>query len=535
MFIVLTCAVSAFSIPIAINSYSYSSGGGQPYSAYPDTGTKELTNGISPPAVLSDAGWVGFLNSSPVIVFDFGTVQAADVVKISYFYGYASVGAPASADISFSSDGVNYSTPVHFTGFTGGTTGGSATNTVYITVSGSGRYMKVISTKQYTWQMLGEICAESYPAYTYDASTKPDNSYLDSSSELLDGYYPVTQTGTPWGDAGWVGWLNKHAIIYFDLGTVKEVGSLQIYYFYGSGGIASPLAADISFSDDGVTYSNTIQHGAFLEPAGSYTALEVISTGNITARYVKVDVTPDGQWLFLGEIYFPNESRATLLNAVHKTMTIDGQISDWSTVPEQIELDTAGRGDLVCGLRFAWDTDYLYMLMQEKSGCTIQKEAYNVFVYGIDLPGMGPWNFQSVGFSMNFTNADSAENIQSFNPWFGFNSNSSNNLYIARLNNLNSLTILPIVNCKVASSGQFSNNSRVIEAALKWSDLVKCVRSYRQPDPNIISAIKAGFKFGCEPLLVDGDPNRQSYVGGSKNKIPNGHDENSCDVVLVEQ
>jgi hypothetical protein len=41
-----------------------------------------------------------------------------------------------------------------------------------------------------------------------------------------------------------------------------------------------------------------------------------------------------------------------------------------------------------------------------------------------------------------------------------------------------------------------------------------------------------GFRFGCDPMLIEWNHQRQSYIGGAQYMRPNGHDVNSRDIVL---
>ena len=47
-----------------------------------------------------------------------------------------------------------------------------------------------------------------------------------------------------------------------------------------------------------------------------------------------------------------------------------------------------------------------------------------------------------------------------------------------------------------------------------------------------LGPIKPGFRFGCEPVLVEFNHKSQSYLGGAQYIKPTGRDANSRDVVL---
>ncbi|MCX7919544.1 MAG: hypothetical protein N3A72_08050, partial [bacterium] len=217
------------------------------------------------------------------------------------------------------------------------------------------------------------------------------------------------------------------------------------------------------------------------------------------------------------------------------TLTIDGNPSDWSSTTSiaihcDFSASTTG-GKLACDVKFAWDASYLYILVQETAGDTTQNEAANGSLYSA-----APWAFDGISFWIDLDNNNdnrTSPSIGDFNPWFGFSSLGRNDLYIARVNNDAGLVLAPFANGTVATGGSFTSHNRVIEARLSWSDIVSSVDTARQPGGNLLSAISIGFKFGCEPLLIDDNYTKQTFIGGSQYTPPTGADMNSRDIQLV--
>jgi hypothetical protein len=142
------------------------------------------------------------------------------------------------------------------------------------------------------------FCAQ---AATYSYLNTPSGSYPDNGTELTDGYLPVLMDGTPWGDEGWVGFANANPSIIFDLGASQNIAALKLYCFGGTGGINVPAGATISFSEDGTTFSGDVTYGAFNTPTNMVSWTQITTTGK-TGRYVKIQLTSAGEWLFIGEV-----------------------------------------------------------------------------------------------------------------------------------------------------------------------------------------------------------------------------------------
>jgi hypothetical protein len=293
------------SLPI---TYSYSSG--TPNGSYPDSTGSELTDRYLPVVPSSgqswsDTGWVGFANTNPSIIFDLAESQNVNAIKLYCFGGTAGINVPAGASVSFSDDGSTWSSAITYGAFN--TPGSSYVSWTVIPTSGSsGRYVKIELTSAGEWLFIGEVqFLQTIPVlYSYNG-TSPNGQYPDSGEELTDGYLPVIpSSGESWSDTGWVGFANTNPSIIFDLAVSQEISSVKLYCFGGTAGINVPAGASISFSEDGTTWSSAVTYGAFTTPAGSYMSWTIIPTPGSSGRYVKVDLTSAGQWLFIGEAEF---------------------------------------------------------------------------------------------------------------------------------------------------------------------------------------------------------------------------------------
>lgn len=229
------------------------------------------------------------------------------------------------------------------------------------------------------------------------------------------------------------------------------------------------------------------------------------------------------------EILFEQTDIAPSVAAFRGNITVDGDPSDWSELGStSVNLDTGGRGDLVARVRYSWDDTYLYFLIEEQAGDTTQQEAADGTAYSAD-----PYNFDTVAFWIDLDHSNDGEQVaQDFNPWFGFSSAGRTDLATARINNVATFTGAPLIGASRATAGTAGANDRVIEAAVRWADLDLVVDVSRQPEGDLLGAVREGYEFGCEPLLIDDDFNAQSFIGGSQFTTPSGQDANSRDIVL---
>ena len=234
----------------------------------------------------------------------------------------------------------------------------------------------------------------------------------------------------------------------------------------------------------------------------------------------------------------PNYASLIYADRANSAITIDGSVSDWAALTStRMHIDFAGSttgGKLSADIRFAWDANFLYLLVQETTNPTTQtasNEAPNGILYN-----SGPYSFDGISFWVDLDNSNdnrSGNGVQDFNPWFGFSSAGGTDLLIARMNDSASLTAAPLTNAQFKAGGTFASHNRVIECKIKWTDLASNINTSRQPSGNLLGAIAKGFSFGCDPLIIDNNYNKQTYIGGGHYTVPTGADANSRDVMLV--
>jgi hypothetical protein len=218
---------------------------------------------------------------------------------------------------------------------------------------------------------------------------------------------------------------------------------------------------------------------------------------------------------------------STVVKADWAVIDVDGNPADWADLKsEYINLDENCRGNLKCRVKFAWDKDYLYFLVEELPGDTTMTEANSPSKYA-----SGTWSFDGISFVIDVDNSNEWELIGDFNPWYGFSSTGQKNLFFARSHNAREFSQDGFLLSKAATTGSQANNSRVIEAAIKWKGIADNVSKSRQPGGDLTSAVKPGFRFGCDPILVDDGWRGQSFVGGCAK--PSGSDIKSRDILLV--
>ncbi|MCX7018071.1 MAG: hypothetical protein NTY46_03535 [Candidatus Sumerlaeota bacterium] len=221
-------------------------------------------------------------------------------------------------------------------------------------------------------------------------------------------------------------------------------------------------------------------------------------------------------------------------HAPRATIHIDGDVSDWQGVKgDSVRLDTHGRGSLVVDLRFAWDADNFYLVAMERSAGTTHTEAATPESYAA-----APWEYDGISLFIDLRNRNVLEDVKDVNPWFGFSSKLATDMFCVR-SHLEAACLrdqfpksrsvaVRDVKCRTAAGG------RVIEAACAWADMARAVEAHRQPDGGLANAIRPGFKFGCDPLLLENGWRSQSFLSGESSKTPMGDEPWSIDILLEE-
>jgi len=231
------------------------------------------------------------------------------------------------------------------------------------------------------------------------------------------------------------------------------------------------------------------------------------------------------------------------VRAPRATITVDGNKSDWSGLKADVLEITCGAGKLSAEVRYAWNQDYLYILIHEKQGDTTRKEAEDAGSY-LNTPS----SYDGISFFIDVDNRPLSivYDNSDFNPWFGFSSTGRSDLFCARSNKYwphlsgqdayrtyESGNQEMLKNSTVATSGSQSDNSRVIEVAIRWSDIEANVEVKRLRGNNF-PTIKPGLRIGSEPLLLDDEASNQRFLNGSRTARPNGRDTNSRDILLTD-
>lgn len=212
-------------------------------------------------------------------------------------------------------------------------------------------------------------------------------------------------------------------------------------------------------------------------------------------------------------------------------MRIDGEPTKWARIGgPPLRLSTHGRGSLEMELRFAWDRDNLYVMARQTAKGTTTSEAANGAEYA-----KRSWDFDGVSLFFDYRNRNKREDVKDLNVWLGLNSSGQKDLVAVRSHREASPERVPMPGLKVASSGSAAAGDRVVEAAIPWADVAAQVSSHRLPVSGLTPAVRSGFRFGCEPLLLDSGWHAQSFANGSANRIPAGNDEGSVDIVLEDK
>ena len=239
-------------------------------------------------------------------------------------------------------------------------------------------------------------------------------------------------------------------------------------------------------------------------------------------------------------------SQAVKLEAAYSTsITIDGNASDWANLGSgNAKMDTKGRGlhgNLAVDIQYAWDYTNLYILVKENTNYALalaENPAADVTEFQA-----GPYFHDTIGFWLDLDNNSGStngsggivfDNDADFQPWFGFSSTARTDLVYARQDNSGGVMNLGgVANAKMATGGAFAQHNRTIEIAMVWADIAASVDPARQPGGDITTAIKPGYTFGSEPLLVLFDYTGQAFIGPNPGSPGSGVDFNSRDIQLI--
>jgi hypothetical protein len=224
----------------------------------------------------------------------------------------------------------------------------------------------------------------------------------------------------------------------------------------------------------------------------------------------------------------PRKDASRAVKAPRASVTIDGKPDDWSGLKgDRVALTTGGRSPMKVDLQFAWDETNLYLLVREASADTTRTEA-------VDGPGYVKrfWDFDGLGLYLDLANRNQAEDLKDLNLLFGFSSSARTDLLCVRSHREPAWEELCMPATRVSTAGR-PGEPRTVEAAVAWADMARLVASHRQPPGGVVAGAKPGYRFGCEPLLLDDGWRAQAFLNGSSNNMPRGDDPASVDIVLA--
>lgn len=157
--------------------------------------------------------------------------------------------------------------------------------------------------KSYT---ISQQFRQSTETWTWD-----DNApiaYPDNGGELTDGKFASEETG--YGDDAWIGFhggapeykdVLHYSYMRVDLGAVYTLSELKLYV--GSkklgSGITAPTTVEFYVSEDGETYTGLGEITP--EDTEESSIVAVTQETTVSARYVEIRMTRDGNWMFVTE------------------------------------------------------------------------------------------------------------------------------------------------------------------------------------------------------------------------------------------
>jgi hypothetical protein len=203
-------------------------------------------------------------------------------------------------------------------------------------------------------------------------------------------------------------------------------------------------------------------------------------------------------------------------------ISVDGDPSDWASVAsERLHVTTADRGTLEADVRFAWDLQYLYVLVEQRTPARRVHEAPDAEKYAA-----APWDFDGVWLHLDLAN-DTLPSIGDVICSMAFSSNNARNIVHAP-----ALSGVDGAELEVATSGTAQANNRVIEAKIAWKGLVNHAFNGRQKLVDQFGGVRFGVRVGCEVSILEFNHTGQAFIGGAQYRKPTGFDENSRDILL---
>jgi hypothetical protein len=218
-------------------------------------------------------------------------------------------------------------------------------------------------------------------------------------------------------------------------------------------------------------------------------------------------------------VHAPVASKARRVNAPKFTPTIDGKTEDWSgRGATLLGLDTGGRGSLKAAASFAWDDEFLYVLVRETQKGKDAHEAKDVAAFSTT-----PWDFDAVNLYIDLGNGRRAS-LGDFVLNLAWESGGQKDVSFSPQAPDDGTAQI-----SSATSGTKEKGDRIIEARIAWKGIASAAFG-----EGVKPEIAAEMTIGCEPALVEMNHTRQSFIGGSQYQRPTGMDANSTDLVLQD-
>ncbi len=287
------------------------------------------------------------------IIFDFVNAKDINSIDIRHTGGESEL-YPGSFEISYSTDGISYSTPTEYEAYIG--TGYVATTHIDVS-SVNARYVKMrvhcVDDNPAKWFFLSEVLfnypvdARKFPRYTIDPGNIPLGNHKDPYQEnLMNGVISYASTSADWvyfDNASLVPYNN--VILYVDYGEVKEFSNLSMNYSTGTS-MSTPAEVKLSFGSDGINYGTPISlTGWYAEGTSGKGRTDAKTFTPQTGQYVKVEIVGNGTYsLVIGEIILTNRPQMTYV--VDSTTPVYGATGSQGDIATEYYLQRLKFGDL---------------------------------------------------------------------------------------------------------------------------------------------------------------------------------------------
>lgn len=185
-----------------------------------------------------------------------------------------------------------------------------------------------------------------------------------------------------------------------------------------------------------------------------------------------------------------------------------------------MDLAAHGAGTMKAQLYFAWTPEALRVRVQEVQApvapCESQQQAgYAAGEFDL-ADGVGLW------FDFDL---DGTRERGDFTLWLGFSSHAVPHLWCCLMNDRVLTSVCPAI--RVTSEGALG--ARRIHAEIPWSELARWLEPAHHPAPSWSRAVGPGFRFACQPMLVEGRGGR-AFLNGRSNRR-----ENETAAVLADE